>query len=91
MRWNKKYDYPTSSRATEDGIRRYVLGEAKLPSVTSILDVTKSEEDKAALANWRERTGHKEAEAITKAASSCLLYTSPSPRDRTRSRMPSSA
>ena len=24
-------------------------------------------------------------------ASSCLLYTSPSPRDRTRSRMPSSA
>ena len=70
MRWNKKYDYPTSSRATEDGIRRYVLGEAKLPSVTSILDATKSEEDKAALANWRERTGHKEAEAITKAASS---------------------
>ena len=56
MRWNKKYDYPTSSRATEDGIRRYVLGEAKLPSVTSILDATKSEEDKAALANWRERT-----------------------------------
>jgi len=25
------------------------------------------------------------------AASTCLLYTSPSPRDRTRSRMPSSA
>ena len=25
------------------------------------------------------------------AANSCLLYTSPSPRDRTRSRMPSSA
>ena len=59
MRWNKKYDYPTSSRATEDGIRRYVLGEAKLPSVTSILDATKSEEDKAALANWRERTGQR--------------------------------
>ena len=54
MRWNKKYNYPTSSRASEDGIRRYVLGEAKLPSVTSILDATKSEEDKAALANWRE-------------------------------------
>ena len=51
MRWNKKYNYPSSSRATEDGIRRYVLGEAKLPSVTSILDATKSEEDKAALAN----------------------------------------
>ena len=70
MQWNRKYDYPSSSRATVDGIRRYVLGESKLPSVTSILDATKSEEDKAALANWRERTGLKEAEAITKAASS---------------------
>ena len=49
MRWNKKYNYPISSRATEDGIRRYLLGETKLPSVTSILDATKSEEDKAAL------------------------------------------
>ena len=70
MQWNKKYDYPKSSRATVDGIRRYLLGEEKLPSVTSILDATRSEEDKAALANWRERTGYKEAEAITKAASS---------------------
>ena len=29
--------------------------------------------------------------AYTKRAKFCLLYTSPSPRDRTRSRMPSSA
>ena len=29
--------------------------------------------------------------AIAKAIETCLLYTSPSPRDRTRSRMPSSA
>ncbi len=70
MKWNKKYDYPTSSRATVDGIRRYLLGEKKLPGVTSILDATKSKEDKAALANWRERTGQKESEEITKAASS---------------------
>ena len=69
MQWNKKYNYPTSSKAIEDGIRRYLLGETKLPSVTSILDATKSEEDKAALANWRERTGLKESEAIVKAAS----------------------
>ena len=68
MLWNKKYNYPTSSRATEDGVRRYLLGEEKLPSVTSILDLTKSEEDKAALANWRER--NKDADQITKAASS---------------------
>ena len=30
-------------------------------------------------------------EIYTKDTNSCLLYTSPSPRDRTRSRMPSSA
>ena len=32
-----------------------------------------------------------DADALKELASSCLLYTSPSPRDRTRSRMPSSA
>ena len=31
------------------------------------------------------------ASALAQAAEACLLYTSPSPRDRTRSRMPSSA
>ena len=31
------------------------------------------------------------AEFATKMVDACLLYTSPSPRDRTRSRMPSSA
>ena len=70
MKWNKKFVYPKSIRSTENGIRRYLIGKKKLPSVTSILDATKSEEDKAALANWRERTGLKESEAIVKAASS---------------------
>ena len=70
MKWNKKFVYPKSIRSTENGIRRYLIGEKKLPSVTSILDATKSEEDKAALANWRERTGLKESETIVKAASS---------------------
>ena len=32
-----------------------------------------------------------DAETINQLPDSCLLYTSPSPRDRTRSRMPSSA
>ena len=31
------------------------------------------------------------AAAVSAALKTCLLYTSPSPRDRTRSRMPSSA
>ena len=34
---------------------------------------------------------HEEAADIAKQIDACLLYTSPSPRDRTRSRMPSSA
>ena len=69
MKWNRKFVYPKSIRSTDNGIRRYLIGEKKLPSVTSILDKTKSEEDKAALANWVERTGLKESEAIVKAAS----------------------
>ena len=70
MFWNKKYNYPSSSRAMESGIRRYLLGKVKLPGVTSILDKTKSNEERAALENWKERTGYKESEEIVKAASS---------------------
>ena len=45
------------------------LGENKLPSVTTILSATKSEEEKAALANWKERVGIKEANRIKTEAS----------------------
>mgnify|MGYP001377705345 CR=1 FL=1 len=41
-----------------------------LPSVTTILAATKSEEDKAAIAAWKERVGHREAERIKNEASS---------------------
>ena len=37
------------------------------------------------------RAGSDVVQAFTYYGHSCLLYTSPSPRDRTRSRMPSSA
>ena len=69
MKWNNKFIYPKSQKSTEDGYRKYLLGEEKLPSVTTILSVTKSEEDKAALANWRERVGYKEANRIKAEAS----------------------
>ena len=39
---------------------------------------------------WDEKTLTKDSEGIL-SPNNCLLYTSPSPRDRTRSRMPSSA
>ncbi len=70
MKWNNKFNYPKSTRSIEDGYRKYFLGEEKLPSVTTILNATKSEEEKAALANWKERVGFKEANRIKTEASS---------------------
>jgi genome maintenance exonuclease 1 len=70
MEWNNKFTYPKSSRSIENGFRKYLFGEEKLPSVTSILQATKSEEDKASLENWKERVGQKEANRIKNEASS---------------------
>ena len=70
MKWNKRFNYPKSLRSNEDGLRKYLFDDEKLPSVTSILDATKPEEDKAALANWRERTGEELANKIQKEAAS---------------------
>ena len=70
MKWKNKFNYPKSTRSIENGFRKYLLGEDKLPSVTTILSATKSEEEKAALANWKERVGFKEANRIKTEASS---------------------
>ena len=70
MKWNNKFNYPKSSRSIENGLRKYLFGDEKLPSVTSILQATKSEEDKASLENWKQRVGHKEANKIKNEASS---------------------
>ena len=69
MIWNNKFNYPKSSRSIEDGLRKYLFNDTKLPSVTSILQATKSEEDKAALENWRQRVGYAEANKIKTTAS----------------------
>ncbi len=70
MKWNNKFNYPKSSRTIENGLRKYLFGDEKLPSVTSILQATKSEEDKASLENWKQRVGYKEAHKIKTEASS---------------------
>ena len=70
MKWNNKFTYPKSLRSVEDGLRKYLFGDEKLPGVTSILQATKSEEDKASLELWKERVGHKEANKIKNEASS---------------------
>ena len=70
MKWSNKFNYPKSSRSLEDGYRKYLLGDNKLPSVTTILSATKSEEEKAALANWISRVGVKESNKIKTEVSS---------------------
>ena len=70
MIWNNKFNYPKSSKSFEDGLRKYLFNNEKLPSVTSILQETKSEEDKASLENWKQRVGYKEANRIKNEASS---------------------
>lgn len=61
-----KFDYQPLSRTNEDGIRKYLTPDGnRLPSVTSILSATKSEESKVALQNWRNRVGHTQAQTIT--------------------------
>lgn len=56
--------------STNEG-RKYVTPDGnKLPSVTTILDATKSEESKQALHNWRRRMGEQKAREITTEAAS---------------------
>lgn len=53
-------------RVEVEGKRRYLTPDGeRLPSVTTVLDATKSEESKQALQNWRKRVGTQQAQAIT--------------------------
>ena len=71
MKWNKLYKYPTSTRKTaKSGYRTYNVSDEMLPSVTTILQETQSDEKKASLANWRQRVGENEAEKIKNEAAS---------------------
>jgi len=70
MKWNNKFTYPKSTRSIINGSRHYNLDGSNLPSVTTILKATQSEEDKAGIAAWKERVGHKEAERIKNEAAS---------------------
>ena len=69
MQWNNKFTYPKSMRSMVSGSRMYAVNQEKLPSVTSILQATQSEEKKASLANWKTRVGAAEANRIKNDAS----------------------
>ena len=64
--YNPKFEYKLIPRVTIDGKRFYETPDGnKLPSVTTILDKTKSQEKIQALNNWRKRVGVEKAQAIT--------------------------
>jgi hypothetical protein len=69
MKWNKLYHYPPSTRSTTDGLRTYDVGNEKLPSVTTILGATKSQDAQDSIANWKARVGEAQAEVIKNIAS----------------------
>ena len=69
MLWNNKFTYPKSMRSMVSGSRMYAVNQEKLPSVTTILKATESEEKKASLANWKARVGVAEANRIKNDAS----------------------
>ena len=68
MKWNKKYHYPNSTRSIHKGFRHYTLKNQMLPSVTSIIEMTKTDREKEALAAWKSKLGAKESSAISSAA-----------------------
>ena len=64
MKWNKRFDYPESIRSLVNDQRHYDVGDEKLPSVTTILSATQSDEKKASLSKWRQNVGENKADFI---------------------------
>ena len=64
MKWNQRFVYPKSSRSLVMGRRHYEIGNDKLPSVTTILSQTQSDEKRKSLANWQARVGQHRADRI---------------------------
>ena len=62
----ERYVYTPINRESVEGKRLYATPDgSKVPSVTTILDRTKPEEKRIALANWRKSVGEKKAQEIT--------------------------
>ncbi|VVC05146.1 Uncharacterised protein [uncultured archaeon] len=65
------YPYIKLSRSNENGIRKYLCPDGqKLPSVTTILGKTRSEDSKRALKNWKQKLGPTLSSQITHEAAS---------------------
>ena len=69
FKWDASYNYEKYSRQTDEtGSRLYQVGEYNVPSVTTILSKTQSEDKRKSLDNWRARVGYTEAARITQKA-----------------------
>ena len=64
MKWNKLYTYPESTRSTVEGFRTYDVNDEKLPSVTTILSATKSQEAIDSINRWKLKVGEEQATRI---------------------------
>jgi genome maintenance exonuclease 1 len=64
IKWNKKFIYPKSQRSLIQGSRHYDINETKLPSVTTIISATQSEEKRQKLAEWKARLGAQAADRV---------------------------
>jgi len=68
LKWNKHFDYPKTVRSSVDGVRKYSIGQEKLPSVTTIISSTQDADKTANLAKWKLKVGDVEAERIKNTA-----------------------
>ena len=91
--------YVGKARSLRDRVRSYLAARGSSPKTDALLDdvtsleviVTDSVVEALALENNLVKQRAPRYNILLRDDKSCLLYTSPSPRDRTRSRMPSSA
>lgn len=70
MKWNKLYEYPASMRTSIEGKRHYEITGKKLPSVTTILSATKSQEAIDSINRWKARVGEDQATRVKDQAAS---------------------
>tara|TARA_R110000744_G_scaffold115892_4_gene216720 strand:+ start:144 stop:821 length:678 start_codon:yes stop_codon:yes gene_type:complete len=61
MIWNKRFEYPNSQRSIKG---EYDISRMLLPSVTTVLNATQSEEKRKTLDKWVRRVGESEADRI---------------------------
>jgi len=68
LKWNKKFIYPTSTRSLLNDERVYDVSQEKLPSVTTILSATQTQDKLDSIAKWKARVGEVEADKIKNTA-----------------------